>query len=215
VPFREPNDAKKEATSAIIFIFFGVVLLSIGHFTVAVLIFLLAGNSARLWNAKKQLQRIQDNLGSEISIQEDSATQALSDLLRTTFKDPRATRKKLALASVGLFILLWSWGAVMSLMVAPSRDPGDSFLIVLYLLDFCLYWSLAFSICTQIRRWIAGGALGLSILSWDLTPHSHGPLPPAWTLGVELAIFLATAATFMTLAIVSFIDDEPNASLES
>ena len=110
VPIRELNDAKKEATSAIIFIFFGVVLLLIGKFTMAVLSFLLAGYSARLWNAKKQLQRIQEKPGGEISIEEDSATLALNDLLRTTFKDPRATRKKLALASFGLFILLWSWG---------------------------------------------------------------------------------------------------------
>jgi hypothetical protein len=217
VPGGQSNDAEKEAASAIAFVCLGVFLLLIGQITLAVFSFLLAGYAARLWNAKNELRRAQGKPGGEISIQEDSAAQALGALFRTTY-DLRLVRKILALLSFGLLIVLVYWSFLNSVKYSvPSKNTGEGTYSVFLVLNACLYWCLGFRIPTHFRRWIAGGALVVTMWLWIAIHQlpSHDFSDPPEIVHISALIFLSMVGAFITLAIISFVDDEEDEPRQS
>ena len=211
MPIRGPSDAQTEKTSAIVFIVFGAILLLTGNFTAAVFCFALAGYAARLWKVKNELRRTRENPAGEISVQEeDLATNALADLLRATF-DLRFVRKSLALLSFCLSIVYICWAYLNTVQhsVAP-KNTGHPFYGALSLIDACLYWCLGFRIPTYFRRWIASSALGISVWIFILAlqlPSPDFPDPPE-IVHISALILLPIVGAFITLALISFVDDE-------
>jgi hypothetical protein len=210
VPGGQSNDAEKEAASAIALVCLGVFLLLVGQISLAVFSFLLAGYAARLWNAKNELRRAQGKPGGEISIIEDSAPQALAVLFRTTY-DLRLVRKILALLSFGLLIVLIYWSYLNSVKYSvPSKNTGEGIYSVFLVLNACLYWCLGFRIPTYFRRWIAGGALAVTMWLWIAIQQlpSHDFSDPPEIVHIGALIFFSMVGAFITLAIISFVDDE-------
>jgi hypothetical protein len=204
----EPSsDAQKDATSAITFVLAGVGLLLFGYLTFAVLSFVFAGYSARLWNAKNQLRPSREKLGGDGSIQEDSATEALSAILRASF-DLKFVRKSLAVLS---FVLFVGYLYLSQFHSSPFRHADDgTFYTVLLLLNVCLYWCLGFRIPTYFRRWIASGALCISVWIWIWLQHDPYPdlVYPPEILRAIVLIYFPMKGVFITLALISWVDDE-------
>jgi hypothetical protein len=213
----QSNDAEKEATSAIAFVCLGVFLLLMGQIMLAVFSFLLAGYAARLWNAKNELRRAQGKPSGEISIQEDSATQALGALFRTTY-DLRLVRKVLALVSFCLSIVFVYWSYLNTVKYSvPSKNTGEGVYSLFLVLNACLYWCLGFRLPTYFRRWIAVSALIVTMWLWIVIrqlPSTDFPEPPE-IVHISALIFLPMFGAFISLAIVSLVDDEQDEPRES
>jgi hypothetical protein len=213
----QSNDPEKEATSAIAFVCLGIFLLLMGQITLAVFSFLLACYAARLWNAKNELKRAQGKPSGEISIQEDSAAQALGALFRTTH-DLRLVRKILAILSFSLAIVFVYWSYLNTVKYSvPSKNTGEGVYSLFLVLNACLYWCLGFRLPTYFRRWIAGSALIVTMWLWIAIrqlPSNDFP-EPSEIVHISALIFLPMFGAFISLAIISLVDDEDGEPRES
>lgn len=163
------------------------------------------GTTAR---ACTEIRREQQYRSTEAG--ETESTQPVGALVRATF-DLRFVRKSLALLSFCLTIVFIFWAHLSSAQhPVRSKDTGEALYTVLVLLNPFLYWCLGFRISTQFRRWIAASALGISVWVVILALQAlqlHLPDPPESARVGELILY-SMVASFITLAIASFYDDE-------
>jgi hypothetical protein len=159
------------------------------------------------WSANEARQRTQEKRENQISIRE--VTHAFGSMVRAAFNPIDAVRRNLALVSLVLSIIFIYWTVLTSVQYSvPGKNTGDASNVLL-LLDACLYWSLALPIPTFIRRWIASGALGISIWIWiSMILRSSSDFPdPVATRHITALIFFPMVGVFITLASISFIGD--------
>jgi hypothetical protein len=208
----EPSgDAQKEATSAIIFLMLGAGMFVMGDFLLALFGFAVAGYLGLRWSTNEQLRRVQEEAGVRTPFKKESITQAFSSMVRAAF-DLRTARRNLALLSLVLSLIFVYWGHLNHVPdQVPSKTRGEEAVYSWFLLlNACLYWCLGFRIPTYFRRWIAGGALFVSLWNWIgiLQLPSDSFRDPSDIVRVSELIFLPMVGAFIALAIISFVDDE-------